>query len=133
MGRCSGWSWWTADAPWRDEPGAESLPVVTKDALAGKHGEWDVVLANPPFGRKSSVTVVNEAGGEEKQSLASNRDNFWASTTSKQLNFLQHYLQDPASARAGGGGTAGQRAGQKRWGGTIWGVLLKLARVRWGA
>src|SRR5439155_710605 len=59
-------------------------------ALAGKHGEYEMVLTNPPFGKKSSVTIVNEAGDEEKQSLVVHRDDFWASTSNKQLNFLQH-------------------------------------------
>jgi type I restriction enzyme M protein len=68
----------------------EELPVVTKDALAGKHGEYEIVLANPPFGKKSSVTIVNEAGETSKESLIINRDDFWASTSNKQLNFLQH-------------------------------------------
>ncbi|MEI7899740.1 MAG: class I SAM-dependent DNA methyltransferase [bacterium] len=68
----------------------EDLPVVTKDALAGKHGEYEIVLANPPFGKKSSVTIVNEAGDQSKESLIINRDDFWASTSNKQLNFLQH-------------------------------------------
>src|SRR6266571_6774858 len=49
-----------------------------------------MVLTNPPFGKKSSVTIVNEAGDEEKQSLVVHRDDFWASTSNKQLNFLQH-------------------------------------------
>ena len=68
----------------------EDLPVVTKDALAGKHAEYDIVLANPPFGKKSSVTIVNDAGETSKESLVINRDDFWASTSNKQLNFLQH-------------------------------------------
>ena len=68
----------------------EDLPVVTKDALAGKHGEYEIVLANPPFGKKSSVTIVNGAGETSKESLIINRDDFWASTSNKQLNFLQH-------------------------------------------
>ena len=68
----------------------DDLPVVTKDALAGKHGEYEIVLANPPFGKKSSVTIVNEAGESSKESLIINRDDFWASTSNKQLNFLQH-------------------------------------------
>ena len=68
----------------------EDLPVVTKDALAGKHGEYEIVLANPPFGKKSSVTIVNEAGESSKESLTINRDDFWATTSNKQLNFLQH-------------------------------------------
>ena len=70
--------------------GSATLPVVTKDALAGKHGEYEIVLANPPFGKKSSVTIVNEAGESSKESLIINRDDFWASTSNKQLNFLQH-------------------------------------------
>ena len=65
---------------------------MVKDALAGKHGEYEMVLTNPPFGKKSSVTIVNEAGDEEKQSLVVHRDDFWASTSNKQLNFLQHVL-----------------------------------------
>jgi type I restriction enzyme M protein len=68
----------------------EDLPVVTKDALADKHGEYDIVLANPPFGKKSSVTIVNDAGETSRESLVINRIDFWASTSNKQLNFLQH-------------------------------------------
>ena len=66
------------------------LPVITKDALSGKHGEYEIVLANPPFGKKSSVTIINEEGESSKESLVINRDDFWASTSNKQLNFLQH-------------------------------------------
>jgi type I restriction enzyme M protein len=70
--------------------GDDDLPVVTKDALAGKHGEYDMVLANPPFGKKSSVTIVNEEGEQKRESLVISRDDFWSSTSNKQLNFLQH-------------------------------------------
>ncbi len=67
-----------------------SLPVVTKDALAAKHGEYDMVLANPPFGKKSSVTIIGADGEQFKESLTVNRADFWATTSNKQLNFLQH-------------------------------------------
>jgi type I restriction enzyme M protein len=66
------------------------LPVVTKDALLGKHDQYDMVLANPPFGKKSSVTIIGEGGEQSKESLTINRDDFWATTSNKQLNFLQH-------------------------------------------
>jgi len=72
------------------ESDTTDLPVVTKDALAGKHGEYDLVLANPPFGKKSSVTITNAEGEQSKESLTINRDDFWATTSNKQLNFLQH-------------------------------------------
>jgi type I restriction enzyme M protein len=68
----------------------DDLPVTTKDALSGKHGEYDMVLANPPFGKKSSVTVIGADGEQSKESLTINRDDFWATTSNKQLNFLQH-------------------------------------------
>ena len=50
----------------------------------------DYVLANPPFGKKSSMTFTNEEGEQEKDELTYNRQDFWATTSNKQLNFLQH-------------------------------------------
>jgi type I restriction enzyme M protein len=52
----------------------------------------DVVLTNPPFGKKSSVLVINEEGEEAREALTLVRDDFWASTSNKQLNFLQHVV-----------------------------------------
>src|SRR5207245_5917056 len=46
---------------------ATHVPVMVKDALAGKHGEYEMVLTNPPFGKKSSATIVNVAGDKQKQ------------------------------------------------------------------
>jgi type I restriction enzyme M protein len=71
--------------------GAEAVPIDVRDSL-GSHGGrfYEMVLTNPPFGRKSSVTIVNEEGKAEKESLVVRRDDFWASTSNKQLNFLQH-------------------------------------------
>lgn len=69
-----------------------NLPIQTRDALADKHGEYDVILTNPPFGRKSSVTVVAEDGGTSKESLTLSRQEFWATTSNKQLNFVQHVI-----------------------------------------
>jgi type I restriction enzyme M protein len=48
------------------------------------------VLANPPFGKKSSMTITNEEGEQEKQEMSYNRQDFWTTTSNKQLNFLQH-------------------------------------------
>lgn len=66
-------------------------PITRDDALAahpGKH--YSMVLANPPFGRKSSVAVVSEEGDEEREDLTIYRDDFWTTTSNKQLNFAQH-------------------------------------------
>jgi type I restriction enzyme M protein len=66
-------------------------PIRVDDALrADPRDRFDVVLTNPPFGKKSSVTIVNEEGKAERQNLTVLRDDFWASTSNKQLNFVQH-------------------------------------------
>ena len=71
--------------------GADKVPVEIRDAL-GSHGGryYEMVMTNPPFGKKSSVTIVTEEGKAEKESLTIHRDDFWSSTSNKQLNFLQH-------------------------------------------
>ncbi len=71
--------------------GADEVPVEIRDALASHGGQYyEMVMTNPPFGKKSSVTIVTEEGKAEKESLTIHRDDFWASTSNKQLNFLQH-------------------------------------------
>ena len=49
-----------------------------------------MVLTNPLFGRKSSLTFVNTEGESERESLVVERPDFWATTSNKQINFLQH-------------------------------------------
>jgi len=69
----------------------EESPVVVDDSLRSDPGDrFDLVLTNPPFGKKSSVTVMSSEGEAVKESLTYERDDFWATTSNKQLNFLQH-------------------------------------------
>ncbi len=66
-------------------------PVTLADALIGKPSSmFDMVLTNPPFGKKSSMTFVNGNGKKEKDRLIYERDDFIATTSNKQLNFVQH-------------------------------------------
>jgi type I restriction enzyme M protein len=71
---------------------ADPCPVHSGvDSLAahpGKH--FSVVLTNPPFGKKSSIAIVNGEGDLEKEDTAYERQDFWTTTKNKQLNFLQH-------------------------------------------
>jgi type I restriction enzyme M protein len=70
---------------------AANPPIRVVDSLRGDPGErFAMVLTNPPFGRKSSVTYVNDEGREEREASVIVRDDFWASTSNKQLNFVQH-------------------------------------------
>ncbi len=68
----------------------ESL-VSPADALISAPSKGvDIVLANPPFGKKSSMNFTNAEGQQETEDLTYNRQDFWATTSNKQLNFVQH-------------------------------------------
>jgi type I restriction enzyme M protein len=67
------------------------LPLTVADSLAADPGErFEIVLTNPPFGKKSSTTIVGEDGKASKETDIVEREDFWATTSNKQLNFLQH-------------------------------------------
>ena len=65
--------------------------ISSNDSLVADNGmRFDYILTNPPFGKKSSMTFTNEEGEQEKEDLTYNRQDFWATTSNKQLNFVQH-------------------------------------------
>jgi len=71
--------------------GGDESPIEMGDSLLSDPREhFDIVLTNPPFGKKSSITIVNSEGKADKESLIYEREDFWATTSNKQLNFLQH-------------------------------------------
>jgi type I restriction enzyme M protein len=66
-------------------------PIHVADSLASHPGQYfDVVLTNPPFGKKSSVTFVTDQGEIKREAQNIVREDFWTSTSNKQLNFVQH-------------------------------------------
>ncbi len=68
-----------------------NVPVTLGDALLTDPGtRVDYVLTNPPFGKKSSITFTNEEGELEDEDLIYNRQDFWTTSSNKQLNFVQH-------------------------------------------
>ena len=75
------------------QPGDDS-PIEVRDALLRADGHHpSVVLANPPFGRKSSITMVGADGREAREDTEVARPDFWVTTSNKQLNFVQHIAQ----------------------------------------
>ncbi len=73
------------------ELGSEDYPIIRADSLNSDPSErFDYVLTNPPFGKRSSVTITNDDGTQSKEALTYNRQDFWATTSNKQLNFVQH-------------------------------------------
>ena len=68
----------------------ESLVSPNDALIAPSPVNVDYVLANPPFGKKSSMSFTNDEGEQETEDLTYNRQDFWATTSNKQLNFVQH-------------------------------------------
>lgn len=67
--------------------------IDVRDSLASDPGDrWSVVLSNPPFGRKSSVTMIGDDGREVRDDREIERQDFAATTSNKQLNFVQHIM-----------------------------------------
>ena len=66
-------------------------PISPNDSLVADAGiRFDYVFANPPFGKRSSMSFTNEQGEQQRDGLTYNRQDFWATTSNKQLNFVQH-------------------------------------------
>lgn len=69
---------------------SDSFISPTDSLIADTGLRVDYVLTNPPFGKRSSMTFTNEEGEQDKEDLTYNRQDFWVTTSNKQLNFLQH-------------------------------------------
>jgi type I restriction enzyme M protein len=67
--------------------------IEVRDALIADPGtRWSVVLTNPPFGKKSSLLTVGAEGRDVREDTEIERQDFAATTSNKQLNFLQHIM-----------------------------------------
>ncbi len=70
-----------------------TTPIHRADALlADPNRRWDVILTNPPFGRKQSVRVFTGDGEAETEREDYERPDFGVTTGNKQLNFVQHIM-----------------------------------------
>ncbi len=72
------------------KPNGPSLIEVKDALLADPCHRYSVVLSNPPFGRKSSLTMVGADGREAREDREIERQDFVVTTANKQLNFVQH-------------------------------------------
>ena len=67
--------------------------IQVRDSLTADPGQrWSVVLSNPPFGKKSSLTMIGADGREVREDREIERQDFVATTSNKQLNFVQHIM-----------------------------------------
>jgi type I restriction enzyme M protein len=68
-------------------------PVISiSDSLESKAEPVDMVLTNPPFGKKSSFIIIGAGGKNQTDKISYEREDFWATTSNKQLNFVQHVV-----------------------------------------
>jgi type I restriction enzyme M protein len=68
-------------------------PIEARDALLGDGGKtYDLVLTNPPFGKKQSYRIVRDDGEIDTEREDYDRQDFFVTTSNKQLNFLQHIM-----------------------------------------
>src|SRR5580698_6183336 len=66
-------------------------PVIAiSDSLESKAEPVDMVLTNPPFGKKSSFVIIGADGKNQTDKISYERGDFWSTTSNKQLNFVQH-------------------------------------------
>jgi type I restriction enzyme M protein len=73
--------------------GGGTSPVSQRDALLADDGRrFDLVLTNPPFGKRQSFRIINSQGAIESERQDYVRDDFTVTTGNKQLNFLQHIM-----------------------------------------
>jgi len=70
--------------------GGEHSVSVNDAPISRGSCEYTMVLTNPPFGKKSSVSFIGEDGDEQREGHTIARDDFWATMSNKQFNFLQH-------------------------------------------
>ena len=90
--------------------GGDDTNIVVDDSLRSHPGvNYDLVLTNPPFGKQVvSLTFVDTQGETaRKDNLVVERTDFWAATSNKQLNFLQHVRTLLKTTRTGGHRGAG--------------------------
>ena len=71
--------------------GGTESPITTDDSLrSATKDRYDMVLTNPPFGNRSSITIATDGSKQNNTSSTYEREDFWATTSNKQFNFLQH-------------------------------------------
>lgn len=73
--------------------GGEEGNITCADSLKEKGSRYyDIIATNPPFGKKSSTKFITDEGDTKNQEEHYERDDFFATTSNKQLNFLQHIM-----------------------------------------
>lgn len=73
--------------------GGNKAPIRECDSLMNAGDKrYDMVLTNPPFGKKGSLKIMGEDGSVTTEKEDYNREDFIASTSNKQINFLQHIM-----------------------------------------
>ena len=72
----------------------KDLPIVVADSLAADPGDrFDIVMTNPPFGKKSSNPLGSRGPGSQRTGHR-RTEAFWGTPPKKELNFGGHLLPE---------------------------------------
>lgn len=97
-----------------DIAGRES-PVEARDALLGDGGKtYDVILTNPPFGKKQSYRIVRDDGEIDTEREDYDRQDFFVTTLEQAAQFPAAHHDRAGRERQGRGRDARQRAVRRR-------------------
>lgn len=69
---------------------SETQVVATDSLILDSGDRFDIVMTNPPFGKKSTTEILSGDEGSRRNTVFYEREDFWATTANKHLNFLQH-------------------------------------------
>lgn len=74
--------------------GGEGKPLIEEGDSLTELGNirFEMILTNPPFGKKSATKIMSEEGNVSAEKEEYQRDDFIATTSNKQINFLQHIM-----------------------------------------
>lgn len=76
------------------ELGGGGRPLIEEGDSLTELGNirFEMILTNPPFGKKSATKIMSEEGNVSVEKEEYQRDDFIATTSNKQINFLQHIM-----------------------------------------
>ena len=75
--------------------GGTESPITTDDSLrSATKDRYDMVLTNPPFGNRSSITIATDGSKQNNTASTYEREDFWATTSNKQFNFPPTHQDD---------------------------------------
>jgi len=103
-------------------------PIAVSDSLAADPGDrFDLVLTNPPFGKKSSTTIVGEEGKVSRERDIVERGDFWTTTSNAASHGRREAPRRVVRGRRRAGGRSSQPLAPSR---PLWASVRRAPEAR---